>query len=474
MAARTLKLLSEAEAGGDYPDPATADTRLAAAIPEAQATLTQDTALQPGRVIKERFVIESELGSGGMGTVYRARDLRKEETQDRDPYVAMKVLGPKFRNNPIMVMALQREARKAQTLAHPNIATVYDFDREGDLVYLTMEWLRGEPLDQYIKRHPEGVDRTLANSVIRGLCLGLAYAHNKQIIHADLKPSNIFITESGETKILDFGIARATPVPDSETGDAQVTQFDPTKLGAMTPAYASLEMFAGEAPHPADDVYALAVVSYQLLSGQHPFGFTSAADAAARARRPDRIVGIPRRQWRAIEHGLEFARQARAQHAAQFLQEFEGSPRIRIAAIGLGVALLCASGYALYQEYDQAQQVKPTLAFEALPLPVRVQFQQQMSDAEQFVRFGDFSSALAAYKRAYELHPRNRDVVLQIEQLFSRLYELSADVDHSDQWRDLAANLERFRAMDNFLRNNAVLGNLAARISEHENQPRSL
>jgi serine/threonine protein kinase len=95
--------------------------------------------LRPGAVINKRFVIEQVLGRGGMGVVYRAKDLRKEETGDRDPYVALKVLSDEFRLDPRMVVALQREARKAQTLAHPNIATVYDFDRDDDIVYLTME-----------------------------------------------------------------------------------------------------------------------------------------------------------------------------------------------------------------------------------------------------------------------------------------------------------------------------------------------
>ena len=107
--------------------------------------------LRIGSVINDRFVIEGILGRGGMGVVYRARDLRKEETGDRDPFVALKVLSDEFRRDPRMVVALQRESRKAQTLAHPNIATVYDFDRDGDIVYLTMEELDGQPLKDVIR-----------------------------------------------------------------------------------------------------------------------------------------------------------------------------------------------------------------------------------------------------------------------------------------------------------------------------------
>ena len=123
-----------------------------------------DTATPPalavGTVIKDRFVIEGLLGRGGMGVVYRAKDLRKEETQDRDPFVAMKVLGETYRRDQRMIIAMQREARKAQTLAHPNISTVYDFDRDGQMVFLTMEMLQGDPLDEFIKKNPHGIQES--------------------------------------------------------------------------------------------------------------------------------------------------------------------------------------------------------------------------------------------------------------------------------------------------------------------------
>src|SRR5262245_38241509 len=141
--------------------------------------------LGPGSVIKSRFVIESVIGRGGMGVVYRAKDLRKEETQDRDPYVALKVLSDQFRRDPTMVIGLQREARKAQTLAHPNITTVFDFDRDDEIVYITMEVLEGKPLNQLIEMHPMGLEKTRALHILRGLCLGLAYAHKNNIVHSE-------------------------------------------------------------------------------------------------------------------------------------------------------------------------------------------------------------------------------------------------------------------------------------------------
>ena len=99
--------------------------------------------LEPGSIIKKRFVLETLLGKGGMGLVFGAIDRRKEEARDPNPRVALKVLNADFQRHPQAFMALQREARKAQTLAHPNVVTVFDFDRDGDAVYMTMELLEG-------------------------------------------------------------------------------------------------------------------------------------------------------------------------------------------------------------------------------------------------------------------------------------------------------------------------------------------
>ncbi|HLX01108.1 MAG TPA: protein kinase, partial [Trinickia sp.] len=104
-----------------------------------------------GDTLNGRFVLEECLGVGGMGTVYKALDLRKLEASDRMPYIAIKVLNVQFRGQPTSLIALQREARKAQTLAHRNIVTVYDFDRDGPMVYLTMEYLSGKPLSKTLR-----------------------------------------------------------------------------------------------------------------------------------------------------------------------------------------------------------------------------------------------------------------------------------------------------------------------------------
>jgi len=182
--------------------------------------------LGPGVTLKERFVLLEKLGQGGMGIVFKAKDLLKVEAQDRDPYVAIKVLTDAFKKysgsfialqreaskaqrlaHPNIAtvydvaikvltdafkkysgsfIALQREASKAQRLAHPNIATVYDFDRDGNTVFMTMEYLQGKPLNQLIKevmKKPLKKDHAL--HIIEELCSGLSYAHEKMLIHSD-------------------------------------------------------------------------------------------------------------------------------------------------------------------------------------------------------------------------------------------------------------------------------------------------
>ncbi|MEM9058187.1 MAG: serine/threonine-protein kinase, partial [Pseudomonadota bacterium] len=161
-----------------------------------------DAPLAVDSVIKQRFVLQEEIGKGGMGVVFKALDLRKQEAHDRNPYIAVKVLNEEFKRHPESLKALQREARKAQDLAHPNIVNVFDFDRDGDDVYMTMEFLEGEPLDELIQKQAlSGLPKDEAFPIIRGMALALNYAHEKGIIHSDFKPANCFLNKDGVVKV---------------------------------------------------------------------------------------------------------------------------------------------------------------------------------------------------------------------------------------------------------------------------------
>ena len=210
------------------------------------------TRIGAGSIVKERFELDAMLGRGGMGIVYRAKDRIKIEAKDRNPYVAVKILNEDFKAHPESFIALQRECSRTQKLAHPNIATVYDFDCTGGMAFMTMELLEGEPLNEYLatKLPNEGLPFSEAWPIIKSLGGALAFAHHRNIVHSDFKPANAFLTDTGEVKVLDFGIARAVKKPEQ----SETTTFDAGKLGALTPSYASREMLVGDPPDPRDDI----------------------------------------------------------------------------------------------------------------------------------------------------------------------------------------------------------------------------
>ncbi|SDE21165.1 protein of unknown function [Massilia sp. PDC64] len=296
-----------------------------------------------GDTLNGRFVLEECVGFGGMGTVYKALDLRKLEASDRHPYIAIKVLNVQFQGHPKSLIALQREARKAQTLAHPNIVAVYDFDRDGSMVYITMEYLPGKSLSQMLRApdfHPLPFDEAM--KIVSGMGRALAYAHERGFVHCDFKPANVILTENGGVKVIDFGIARVFQKAEE---DADVTVFDPGSLGALTPAYASPEMLENREPDPRDDIYALGCITYELLTGRHPFNRLSALQARDAGLRAQRPPGLGHRQWRALRNALALRRELRTPTVNGFLKEIGARDlrRRQPLLIGAGTALAAAA-----------------------------------------------------------------------------------------------------------------------------------
>ena len=282
----------------------------------------EPTTVGSGSIIKDRFILEAMLGQGGMGVVYKARDRIKVEAKDRNPHVAIKVLSKDFKSHPESFIALQRECSKAQKLAHPHIATVYDFDRTGGMAFMTMEMLDGQPMNEYFATElpNNGLAFDKAWSIIRRMALALGHAHKNNIVHSDFKPGNAFICANGDVKVLDFGIARAVKLP----GQAETTAFDAGKLGALTPTYASPEMLEGDSPDPRDDIYALGVVTYILLTSQHPFDRYPANLAKAMKLRSAPIPSLSRIQNAALEHAMHFEQRLRTPDTDTFLAEMQG------------------------------------------------------------------------------------------------------------------------------------------------------
>lgn len=296
------------------------------------------------RVLKQRFVLDEKLGSGGMGTVYRAKDLRKVEARDRHPYVAVKVLNDDFRAHPEAFIALQREAAKSQGLSHRNIVSIFDFDKDGDVPFIIMELLEGEELADLLRTYPTGLPDELLWPIVRCMCDGLEHAHEAGLVHADFKPGNVFVSPDHSAKILDFGIARAVRLNQAAHSEALAddTLFDPTRLAALTPAYASPQMLDGAEAVPRDDLFSLGVVIYLMVTGAHPFGRVPANEAARNGMRLERPRRLGRRQWRVLERCLAFSRERRPADVAELRRHlFQPSPwRSRTALVAAGAVVL--------------------------------------------------------------------------------------------------------------------------------------
>jgi len=305
-------------------------------------------------LLKNRFVFDSILGAGGMGVVYKAKDLLKVEAHDKDPYVAIKVLSDEFKSHPEAFIALQRESRKTQRIAHPNIVNVHDFDRDGDTVFMTMEFLEGKPLDKLISQYKStGLPEEDAWHILKGISAALVHAHNEQIIHSDFKPGNIFVTGKGTAKVFDFGIARAVAKAEKfEESVDDKTVFDAGNLGALTPAYASLEMLEGMSPDVRDDIYALGCIAYEMFTGNHPFNRVHANEAMRQKMKPKRIANVSKRQWKVIERALAFKREDRIETVADFWQQLTTKRSSALLFVAVATVVVMSLGSLLvYQNY---------------------------------------------------------------------------------------------------------------------------
>jgi serine/threonine protein kinase len=374
------------------------------------------TSVEVGSVVRGRFELESMIGEGGMGVVYRAVDRLHKEMQDRDPYVAIKILNANLKRHPSALIALQRETRKAQILAHENIINVHSFDRDGAIVYMTMELLDGKSLRGLIAENVStGLPAAEATPMIRSMAKALAYAHDNDIVHSDFKPGNVFLTRKQQIKVLDFGLARANPAAEPTDGGP----LDSPALGGMTPAYASPDVLAGNEPTPADDVFALAIVSFELLTGRHPFDYERVDTARLPAVKAAPLPGLSRSQRKALLRAFEVEHGRRQKNAGEFLREFDG-PTKTMRALQAAVAVAVLLPIAVFSLSERNGE--PTVAFEDLAPEVRADFERAVSEGQTALSFGaaGINDALLYFSNAYQLHPNNPQAVRGLETVANR------------------------------------------------------
>jgi tRNA A-37 threonylcarbamoyl transferase component Bud32 len=221
-----------------------------------------------GQILNGRYRLGSLLGAGGMASVYLAED----EVLERQ--VAVKVLSPPYAQDPVFVERFRREARSAARLSHPNVVAVFDSGSDATEHYLVMEYVAGQSLAQLLHRQGRLAPRRAGELAVE-VCAALAAAHDRGLVHRDVKPANVLVGDDGRVKVTDFGIAKAAATA-TLTGTGTV-------LGTV--AYLSPEQAQGGPVDARSDLYSLGCVLYELLCGSPPFGSGADSPAVAVASR---------------------------------------------------------------------------------------------------------------------------------------------------------------------------------------------
>jgi serine/threonine protein kinase len=221
------------------------------------------------------YRIVKKLGAGGMGEVYLAVDTKL------DRKVAIKIIRSDSLANEHLKKRLVREAQAAAKLDHPNICAIYDVSESGSFTFIVMQYIEGETVAERMEREPLSVE--LALGLAEQAAEGLAEAHARGIVHRDIKPHNMMLTQRGQLKLLDFGLAKQIVSSDSVDQDAPTATLL-SKPGHVigTMPYMSPEQVQGEPLAPSSDIFSLGIVLYEMLAGTHPFRDKSAAVTMSR------------------------------------------------------------------------------------------------------------------------------------------------------------------------------------------------
>jgi eukaryotic-like serine/threonine-protein kinase len=327
-----------------------------------------EMAMASSQTIAGRYRVERRLGVGGMSTVHLAFDQRLER------YVALKLLAEHLADDPTFVSRFRREALAAARLIHPNIVQVFDFgfDEGQHQHFIVMEHVPGQSCAELLRDHGR-LEVDEAVEIIGQACRGLDYAHRNGVIHRDVKPGNLLVSEADVVKLADFGIARAA-------GQSSITQVG-SVLG--TAAYLAPEQARGEEAGPQADIYSLGVVTYQLLSGRLPYEANSLSELTLKQQREapvplDRLnPQVPRELAQAVGFALALEPERRAADAMVFAEALrKGAHGIEppvatasTAALGTGATRVVSRGddTAATRMATRARPAPATAATQARP-----------------------------------------------------------------------------------------------------------
>jgi eukaryotic-like serine/threonine-protein kinase len=319
-------------------------------------------ALGPGDRVGP-YQLEAELGHGGMGQVFRARDGRLGRV------VAIKVIRPDLASEEEFRHRFKREARTIATLNHPHVCALYDIAEHNGCAYLVMEYVEGETLDKVLARRALSIDEVL--KLATEMASALAAAHEHGIVHRDLKPANIMVTPFG-AKVLDFGLAKETAHldPGAETTLATAALTDPGQVMG-TPAYMSPEQVASKPLDARSDIFAAGVILYEMLNGRRPFRGATAVETMAAILRatPEPLSGrdraIPHELIEVVNRCLQKSPTDRFGSGSELLQALTASQpskanasRAWWLAASCAVLLVASAAYFGWSRYQSASRGK--------------------------------------------------------------------------------------------------------------------
>jgi len=331
--------------------------------------------------LRGRYRLGRVLERDAVGTVYEAIDQDRLDLPERNQKMAIKVVHKQISARVDSYNRLRLEFQDLQALSHPNILRVHEFDRDGDTVFFSMELLSGLPLSAVLSNdNTLPLERTHAATIIRQVGDTILYAHSRGVVHGDICPHNIFVTDEGGIRVLRFGASRSIP------SELRASEFNSNQqpLAATTDS-ATDQALEDRRPEKSDDLYGIACLACVLWTGHHPLNNLSAAEARALRLKPKRPPGLSYQQWNAIRSALNFERDQRRSDIAKWLQHVVRRQRVeplpilsvllrrprphRTFSTGRAMILLFSLGVAVdvwtYLRFDSVADVVPTLDAQA-------------------------------------------------------------------------------------------------------------